>query len=57
MELEPREAQAWFAGAACLPGLEEQWRAEGLTLVGVPFGVPEFGTSQEASTDIYVLVS
>ena len=40
MELEPRKTQAWSAGAACPLGLEEQWRAEGLTLAGVPLAPP-----------------
>ena len=40
LELEPRKTQAWSGGAACPPGLEAQWRAEGITLVGVPLGGP-----------------
>ena len=47
LELEPRKTQMWSAAAPCPPGLEEHWREDGLTLVGLslsadlpPSGLP-----------------
>ena len=45
LALELAKTQAWSPCSACPPGLERQWRADGLTLVGVPIGeaLPENG--------------
>ena len=40
LDLRPDKTQAWSPSAPCPPGLEEQWRPDGLTLVGVPLGEP-----------------
>ena len=40
LQLRADKAQAWSLRAQCPAGLQEQWRAGGLTLVGVPLGEP-----------------
>ena len=40
LELRPEKTQAYSKSAPCPPGLQEQWREYGLTLVGVPLGEP-----------------
>ena len=40
LELQAHKTQVWSPGAACPAGLERQWRADGLTIVGVPLGDP-----------------
>ena len=40
IRLRAVKTQAWSAEAACPSGLEEQWRPDGLTVVGVPLGEP-----------------
>ena len=40
LQLRADKTQAWSHQAPYLLGFEEQWRAAGLTLVGVPMGDP-----------------
>ena len=40
LQLRADKTQAWSLRAQCPVGLQEQWRAGGLTLVGVPLGEP-----------------
>ena len=40
LQLQAHKTQAWSPETACPAGLEQQWRADGLTIVGVPLGEP-----------------
>ena len=52
LELQPAKTQVWSARSECPAGLGDQWRADGLTLVGVPLGqpFPEGGPQQKTTS-------